>query len=413
VFVLASVLLVFQGCEEIASESGILAVTVAGVVVGNMRTPVDRDLREFKDQLTLLLIGMLFVLLAADVRLVDVRALGWGGLGVVASLVLVVRPLGVWLSTAGSDLGARERAFVAWIAPRGIVAAAVASLTASALEQNGLAGGSELRALVFLTIATTVVLAGFTARPVASWLGQRLPARDGFALLGANGLSLVLAEQLRGGGRPVVMLDSNPHSCRRAEEAGFTVLFGNALEERTLQRARLEIVQAVIGLTPNEELNGLFVGRARELFGVPEGFIALVRQGSGVTEEVVRSTQSRVLFDAPHDLERWDVRARRAEIEIQYRAYQLPAEGAPEASPSPSLGPSLGPTGSGSSDPFVTLAVWRGGEVQPMSVLLELRAGDVVAIAVYTLEREEAELALSACGLAETAAAPFPAEPER
>ncbi len=147
IFALAYVLLLYQGCDEIVSHSGILAVTAAGVVVGNLRTRVDRDLREFKDQLTVLLIGLLFVLLAADVRFEDVLALGWRGLAVVGLLVIVVRPLNVCLSTLGSELSLRERLFVSWIAPRGIVAAAVASVTATALESQGMAGGPELRAM--------------------------------------------------------------------------------------------------------------------------------------------------------------------------------------------------------------------------------------------------------------------------
>jgi NhaP-type Na+/H+ or K+/H+ antiporter len=137
IFTLASVLLLYQGCDGVVSTSGILAVTVAGVVVGNLRTRVDRDLREFKDQLTVLLVGLLFILLAADVRLADVRSLGWGGVGVVACLVFLVRPINVGLATLGSELSRRERLFIAWVAPRGIVAAAMASVTAGVPDHRG------------------------------------------------------------------------------------------------------------------------------------------------------------------------------------------------------------------------------------------------------------------------------------
>jgi NhaP-type Na+/H+ or K+/H+ antiporter len=198
IFTLGSVLLLYQGCDAVVSTSGIVAVTVTGVVVGNLRTPVDRDLREFKDQLTVLLVGLLFILLAADVRLDDVRALGWQGIALVGALVLVVRPLNVALMTAGSDLSGKERAFIAWVAPRGIVAAAIASITASAMETYHLEGGNALRALVFLTIAGTVLLAGLTAGPVAKLLGVALPGRDTVAILGANGLGLALGGLERG-----------------------------------------------------------------------------------------------------------------------------------------------------------------------------------------------------------------------
>jgi NhaP-type Na+/H+ or K+/H+ antiporter len=141
IVVLASVLLLFQICNEVAAPSGLLAAPIAGVVVGNLRSSVDRDLREFKDQLTVLLIGMLFILLAASVRIEDVMNLGWHGLAVVGALIFLVRPLSVWLATVGTELDWRERLLVAWLAPRGIVAAAVASATAVALERAGAGRG--------------------------------------------------------------------------------------------------------------------------------------------------------------------------------------------------------------------------------------------------------------------------------
>ena len=141
IFTLAVVLLLFEGCEQVISHSGILAVTIAGAVLGNLPTPISRELREFKDQLTVLLIGLLFVMLAADVRYAHVAALGVPGLLVLAVLVGVVRPVGVWLSTRGTGLSHRERLFIAWVAPRGIVAAAIASLTAIGLESESLPGG--------------------------------------------------------------------------------------------------------------------------------------------------------------------------------------------------------------------------------------------------------------------------------
>ena len=151
------------------------------------------------------------------------------------------------------------------------------------MEQSGLPGGRELRALVFLTIASTVLLHGATADLVARALGVRLPNRDGIAVLGAEGLALMLARVLRDAGRRVVLIDANPDHCHRAEQEGFTVVFGNGLEERTLTRARLEQAKMVIGGTANEEANSLFAREARELFGVRERYVAVNRNGAGVT----------------------------------------------------------------------------------------------------------------------------------
>jgi NhaP-type Na+/H+ or K+/H+ antiporter len=385
VFTLASVLLLYQGCDAFISTSGILAVTVAGAVVGNLRTRVDRDLREFKDQLTILLVGLLFILLAADVRLADVQALGWPGIAVVTALVLWVRPLNVALATLGSDLTARERLFIAWVAPRGIVAAAVAALTATAMEMSGMAGGSELRALVFLTIAGTVLLAGLTAGPVARILGIRLPGRDTVAILGAQGLGIALARELREARVRVLLLDSNPHHCRRAEEAGFPVISGNVLDERTLQRARFEQVGTVVGMTPNETLNSLFVSQARELFRVPEAYLAL-ESYSSVTPELVKRHEAKVLFSQPHDVEWWDVRARQGDLEVEHLEFRGEGD-SPKSQPEDSSSPVA-------RELYVLFALRRGNQTVPLSAQLKFKKGDVVAAAIHTPEREQALAAL-------------------
>ena len=231
---LAVVVLLFEACGAIVPESGLMAVTVAGVVVGNFKTPVAEELREFKDRLTVMLVGLLFVLLAADVSLDDVFALGIPGLAVVAGLMVVVRPLGVWLATRGLKLRAGERAFIAAVAPRGIVAAAVATITAVNLESRGIEGGEELKALVFLVIGVTVVFSGLAARPLAWLWSVRLPHRNRVAILGARGLALPLADYLKAAEIPVVFIESDPKRSRLAEEAGHPVVFGDPLDERTV-----------------------------------------------------------------------------------------------------------------------------------------------------------------------------------
>ena len=393
ILTLAAVLLLFQGCEMLVSHSGILAVTIAGAVVGNLGEGVDRDLREFKDQLSVMLIGLLFVMLAADVRFEQVRLLGAGGLAVVAALILVVRPLGVFLSARGSELSWRERAFVAWVAPRGIVAAAVASIVAGSLERQGVPGGLELRALVFLTIACTVVLAGLTAGPVGSWLGVRLPGREGVAILSANALGLALAEALRAGGRPVTFLDSNPQKSRAVEEAGFAVVFGNAIEERIMQRARFELVETVIAMTGNRSLNGLFAQRAKDIFGVPKALVAATPSGGGLVSELMEREKADVVFDGYHDVQRWDVRSRRGDVEIVRRRFrERPAS--EETDNARIEGSQPGPLG----ERFVILALERDRSVFPMSMSQTPLRGDEAIVAIHTPEREEAFRALEGLG---------------
>jgi len=389
VFVLASVLLLYAGSESILSHSGVLAVTVAGVVVGNTRSPVERDLREFKDQLTVMLIGLLFVLLAADVRFEQVRALGWAGLGVVVSLIFIVRPIAIWLCTLGSDLDRGDKLFLAWVAPRGIVAAAIASLVAADLERAGLEGGAEMRALVFLTIAVTVTLAGLTAGPVGNMLGVRLRKRDTVAILTAQTLGLALAEELRRGDVPVVFLDSNPAGIRRAEDAGFSVVFGDALQETVMQRARFGFVRTVIALTANRTLNSVFVARARDRFGVPNGLVATSETGVGLLSEQVGSGAAKIAFEGPHDVDRWDVRGRRGDVVVE-RFVHTPVEPDEAAEETSSSG--------GMSERFVMLAVEREGAMLVMDAKWRFREGDLLSVALHAPERDDALRELAAQG---------------
>jgi hypothetical protein len=383
------VLLLFTGCEAVVRNAGIMAVTVGGVAVGWLDQDGGRGLREFKDQITALLIGALFILLTADIRIADVTALSQSGLAVVLALVLIVRPVSAWLSTAGSQLSGRERAFIAWVAPRGIVAAAITSLTADALEHAGLTGGTELRGLVFLTITVTVVLAGLTARPVASLLKLRLPGRNRVAILHADGLGILLANELKQAGTPVVFLDADPKRCQVVQDLGHTVVYGDALEERTLARAQFELVGTAIGLSGNEHLNSLFVTQAHESFGVPRSLVALAALPADGLPRRLRRAHVGVLFEGPHDLGRWDVRHRHRQVEVVSLLYSPapPADKIPAEEQAP---PATARTGEipATQERYVMLAVRRGGRLQPMWHGCEFKRGDVMVAAIYQPERE-------------------------
>ena len=315
VFALSMVLVLFHFSNMIQPESGIVTVTIAGLVVGNIRTRVLRDLMEFKEGLTVMLIGMLFVLLAADVRFSELRALGVSGLWTVAALMFIVRPLNALVGTAGSDLSIREKSFIAWLAPRGIVAAAVASFFADTLAHDGIPGGGELRALVFLVIAVTVLLQGITGSVLASALGVRRKINTGYAILGANELGLAIGTALRDGGETVLFIDTNIDATKAAEEAGFRVVFGNVLEEGTRERAGLDSVAACIGVTPNEEVNLIFARRVAEEYKIPRLYVL---EGSHVTESIIQNAGALALFGgAEKDAGLWTVRLRRATATVE------------------------------------------------------------------------------------------------
>ena len=390
---LGGALLLFETCDLLVGESGILAVTLAGVVVGNLESGssdprVGKELGEFEEVVTIGMIGVLFVLLAADVRVANVIGLGLPGLLTVGALMFVVRPIDVAISTRGSDLDWRDKAFLSWVAPRGVVAAAVASLFSAVLVKAGETQALELRALVFLTIALTVVLQGGTAPLLARLLGVRAPGRDTYVLLGAEDLSFAIAEEMKQQGHPVLLVDSNPRHCQEAERRGLPVVFGNALARTTLGRARLERARAVLGVIANEEVNSIFAREARD-FGVRESYVALGRTG-GLTDELLAKQESRVLFDGPKDVERWNVRFRHGSAETVRLRYV----GLPESNGEGERATRRG----GSTDPHILLTAGEGAGLVPYHAELQPAEGNVALGAIHTAEREAALGALAKLG---------------
>ncbi len=308
VLTLAMAVLAFQLPNAIVHESGIASVIVAGMVVGNSRTHVRHELAEFKEQLTVLLIGMLFVLLVADVRVADLMALGWPGAIVAACCIGVVRPISVWVGTLGTDLSRKERVFVGWIGPRGIVAAAVASFFGYQLEAAGIEGGSALRSLVFLVIAVTVVWSALTGPVVARLLGLRRKVDAGWVIVGANTLARRVAGALDPTGTECLLIDIDPQAIRAAEQEGLRAIQGNALEPGTLTRAELDTRTGAISITSNEDVNYLFAQKARRSVRTIHYGVALTAWGRGVTPDMVDELGAEVLFGAAVNIATWSHR---------------------------------------------------------------------------------------------------------
>ncbi|HSG39762.1 MAG TPA: cation:proton antiporter, partial [Thermoanaerobaculia bacterium] len=372
VFTLAAVVTLFQVSNTVMPESGIVTVVMAGLVVGNSEAHAVSELREFKEQLTVLLVGLLFVLLAADVRVAQVTSLGWGGLLTVLALMFVVRPLNVLAGTFGTDLTWRERAFISWLAPRGIVAAAVSSLFAQTLTDEGMEGGPELRALVFLVIAVTVVIQGVSGGFVASWVGVRRPSNTGYAILGANELGRALAGALRDAGEEVLLIDSNPDACGLAEEEGFRVIHGSGLEEHVQLQAELDARAGALGVTTNEEVNLLFARRARKDFKTPRVWVALRSGHVGVEEENVLRLGGHVLFGGARRIPLWISRLERGAASVE--RWQRGGQGSRVARELQDLLP---------------LAVRRGKKVFPVDEEVVFKEGDELYAVIATETRDE------------------------
>lgn len=268
--VLAGMWGLFGLAQMIRSESGLMATVVSGMVVGASALPEERLLRRFKGQLTVLGVSVLFILLSADLSIASIFALGWGSLFTVLVLMLVVRPISILLCTWNSGLNWRQKLFLSWIAPRGIVSASVASLFAILLTQRGINGGASIKALVFLTIMLTVFLQGLTARWVAQWLqlNQHFGA-TGAVIIGCNPLSRLIARLFQERGESVVLIDTDPEACAKAEQENLPVIQSSGLDIKALEEAGLDSMGTFLAMTSNGEVNSVLAQRAAEEFQPP------------------------------------------------------------------------------------------------------------------------------------------------
>ncbi|MBE9215808.1 cation:proton antiporter [Plectonema cf. radiosum LEGE 06105] len=282
--VLASVWGLFTLAQMIRSESGLMTTVMAGAVFANSSVPEERLLRHFKGQLTILCISVLFILLAADLSIASVFALGWGSLFTVLALMFVVRPINILLCTWNSDLNWRQKLFLSWVAPRGIVSASVASLFGILLTQRGINGGDAIKALVFLTILMTVFCQGLTAGWVAKLLQITSKQATGAVIVGCNPLSLLIARFFQERGETVVMIDTDPEASQQAEAQNLRVLTSSALDANVLEEAGLDSVGTFLAMTKNGEVNFVLAQRAAEEFDPPRALAVFPRDPQASTK---------------------------------------------------------------------------------------------------------------------------------
>ena len=383
VFILSWVFALFQLANAASPESGIAAVTVAGMTIGNSNTYIQRELLEFKEQLTVLMIGMLFILLAADVRIADIQMLGLKGILTVLFLMVVIRPLSVFSATIHSDLDTRHKLLLSWIAPRGIVAAAVASLFAFELNQHGY-DGTQLRALVFLLITMTVISAGFTGGWVSSLLDLRRKSESGWIILGAHEVARLLARLLKQGGNEVICIDEDPNACRLAENEGVKVFYGNALGERTLQRAEPDTRKGIIALSGNEEVNFIFSQRAKYFGKEMTILTGIKRRDEGITSKMVSETGGRIPFGRPVDIDLWSTWIRKGFT--KYSSFQMGEN------------PDFDFTDETMVGVLLPLVSARSGSLIPVDDHLKIKKGDFVTFLINVQKEDEADTWLKSHG---------------
>jgi NhaP-type Na+/H+ or K+/H+ antiporter len=287
----------FALSNELQAESGLLATTLMGVILANQKQISVKHLSQFKEDIGVLLLSGLFIILAARIELESLSHLSGQAVVFLALMIVIARPLAVYLSTMGSPLDWRERIFLAWIAPRGIVAVSVASLFALELHETGLEDADMLVPLTFLIVVGTVAIYGLTAQRLACRLGLAQPYPEGILIVGAHDWAQQIAATLRDAGRDVLLVDTNWGDVSAAKLNGLPAVYASVLSEQILEEADMSRMGRLIALTRNDEYNSLATLRFAEIFGHANVFQVPLEMGSTGRTGIAFEQHGRCLFD--------------------------------------------------------------------------------------------------------------------
>lgn len=254
---LASVVAVYAATNMLLEESGLLTVTVMGIVLGNSRIASLTDMRRFKETVTTLLVSGVFIILTASLSLDEIRSLDWSAALFVALLLLVIRPVAIMLATINSGATIQERVLSAWIAPRGVVAVAVSGLFGTLLADVGVEDAGRMVAFTFAVVVTTIVLHGFTLLPLATFLKLKQESKPGILIVGGSRWSTALALKLNEAEVPVMLADPNWNHLAEARLANIPVYFGEVLSESAHHSIDPKRFSNLIAAGDNDAYNAL------------------------------------------------------------------------------------------------------------------------------------------------------------
>ena len=294
---LSTVLLVFVLSDMFAHESGLLAVVVMGMVLGNGKLKNLKELLYFKESLSVLLISILFILLAANINMEDLLLLyTWKTAALFAIVVFIIRPLAVFASTFNSKLKLNEKLFISWVGPRGIVAAGIASLFGSKLLKQGVEGAEYITPLVFMIVLGTVLLNATTARMFAKMVGVFLKKSDAILFVGASNPTRLIANYLKEKGKRVVLIDSNKNFIEQATNEGLEALKVDIYDDDLTENIELNDVGYLIAITGSDMVNKYAISSFSKVFG-EHGAYKLAS-----SKEVLEATETdRKSFFTPND----------------------------------------------------------------------------------------------------------------
>ncbi len=247
----------FATADTLLHESGLLAVTVMGLVLANSDLPSFVELRRFKEHATILLVSGVFILLAASLDFAMVQKLSWRTVVFVLAVVMLARPLTVLVSLIGTDLPRNERLLIALTGPRGVVLVAVAGLFGGRLAGAGVPDGDLVAPLAFALVTFTVVLHGFTFAPLSRWLGLSAAEAPGVLLVGGSRFTTALAEALKKAGVEVLITDPNHAHLIRARALGIRTFYGDILSEAAEHQVELLSYETLLAATDNDAYNTL------------------------------------------------------------------------------------------------------------------------------------------------------------
>ena len=257
----------FTGSNLLQHESGLLSVTLMGFALANQKQVSIQHIVEFKESLRVMLIAAIFILLAAHLRPADLAGIGLGSIVFLAVLLFIVRPAAVFASTWRTSLTHNEKLFLSWVAPRGIVAAAVSSIFALRLQEVGHEGADTLVATTFFIIIGTVTIYGLTASKVATHLGLAKADPEGVLLLGGKIWVRAIAKALKAEGFSVLMVDNVRAHVRTARMEGIPAFYASVFSENILEQVELGGIGKLVALDANDDVNSLAALHFAPIFG--------------------------------------------------------------------------------------------------------------------------------------------------
>ncbi|MDQ7003604.1 MAG: cation:proton antiporter [Ghiorsea sp.] len=310
---LASAWGIFLLADSMSSQAGLLAVLLAGAVLQRMDISDLQNLKHFKGSLSMLLISVLFVLLAASLDLHVMEAWLWQGLLVFAILAVIVRPLVVWLSTVGGQLNKKQVAFLACMAPRGVVAAGVTSLFSIILLEANHPHAETLLALIYILIIVSVFLYSFAARPLSKWLGVEGGSDRSVLIVGGGQVGAELG-RLLSEDREVRFLDMNGQVISQLKQAGFEAVRGNALDPLYMEVIHAEEIDTVIVMTGSSDHNLHIARLAHDMFHIQDVYVTLEAGNEKKYASLMHQLQAKRLFAKPYTFSYWHDQATRKRL---------------------------------------------------------------------------------------------------